>query len=528
MTSKDLNNWIMYHEIHQLARLGFKKAKIARYLVVDVRTVGKYLAMAEEDYERFLTGGTQRSRKLSEYEGFVRDRLIEFPDTSAAQMHDWLKEYHPNLPDITGRSVYNFVMFVRASRNIPVVGAGRDYFPVEELPWGEQAQVDFGQYNMRTSSGGRKKVWFFVMVLSRSRMKYLWFSEVPFTASTVCQGHERAFAFFGGVPETIVYDLDRIMVVEENMGEVLLTATFKAYVASVGFKLHFCRKADPESKGKVENVVGYVKKNFLYNRAYVDLEGLNTQALAWLGRTANHLPHNVTKTSPQSQHLIEQEHLTPYKPIAMAKEPRSYHVRKNNTISYKSNFYSLPEGTYQGRGTEVLLKETGPTFSVYSADEELICTHELATGKGQTIINSNHRRDTSKPLEALMSQAAGSFSSRDQARSYFAGIRERLPRYIRDHLQCITKALKQVDTQAADATLAFCLKNELYSGTEFEQVLRVHCSEQAAPARPHGPIKLLNDGPLGQADQSPQTSELDTYETIINPKPPRHEQNPTD
>lgn len=516
MTTKDLNNWIMYHEIHQLARLGFSKAKIARYLVADPRTVSKYLTMSEDDYERHLSAGRQRNKKLSGYEDFVKDKLIDYPDTSAAQMHDWLKEHHSDFPDITGRSVYNFVMFVRAEHNIPVVGIQRDYFPVEELPWGQQAQVDFGEYNMRKSAGGRKKVYFFVMVLSRSRMKYLWFSDTPFTAATVCQAHQLAFGFFRGIPATIVYDLDRILVVDENMGEVLLTAAFKAYVGSAGFKLHFCRKADPQSKGKVENVVGYVKKNFLYNRAYVDLEGLNSQALAWLGRTANHLPHNVTKTSPQSQHLIEQEHLTPYKPIPMKNEPRAYHVRKNNTISYRSNFYSLPEGTYQGRGTEVLLKETGPTFSVYSADEELICTHQLARGKGKTIINTNHRRDTSKSLNELIGQAAGGFTHRDRARTYLAHIRQRLPRYIRDHLQCITAALNGAGVEAADKTLEFCLKNELYSGREFEQVLRVHCSGPAHSAAPR-PTALLHTDHGEKANQAPQTSNLDDYETIINP-----------
>jgi len=54
MTDTHLNNWLMYHEIHQLARLGFSKAKIARHLVLDARTVSKYLNMTEDDYERFL------------------------------------------------------------------------------------------------------------------------------------------------------------------------------------------------------------------------------------------------------------------------------------------------------------------------------------------------------------------------------------------------------------------------------------------------------------------------------------------
>ena len=516
MTGKDINNWIMYHEIYQLARLGFKKAKIARYLVLDSRTVGKYLAMSEADYERFLTGPGRRDKKLSEYEEFVRDRLVEFPDTSAAQMYDWLKEHHPEFPDVTGRTVYNFVMFVRAEHNIPVVGPQREYFPVEELPYGRQGQVDFGEYNMRTPSGGRKKVYFFVMVLSRSRMKYLWFSEVPFTAALTSQTHEQAFAFFGGVPHTIVYDLDRIMVTSENLGQVLLTAAFKAYVASAGFELHFCRPADPESKGKVENVVGYVKKNFLYNRAYVDCDGLNSQGLAWLARTANHLPHNVTKKSPQTEHLIEQQHLTPHKPVLMENDYQSYYVRKNNCIPYKSNFYSLPAGTYQGRGSQVLLKKSGQTIDIYSLDEQLICSHQIASSTGKTVINTNHRRDSSKSLEELMSQAAGRFSDPDRARQYFGHIQERLPRYIRDHLQCILKALTDVAAEQADGALNFCMTHQLYSGTEFEQVLRVQASQTKQTVRPD-PITLLHTDVVEKARQAPQASKLDDYESIINP-----------
>lgn len=516
MTGNDLNNWIMYHEMHQLSRLGFKKTKIARYLVVDVRTVAKYLAMSEDDYEQFLSKGRQRNRKLSPYEGFVLDRLIEYPDTSTAQMYDWLKEHHEDFPDITGRSVYNFVMFVRASHNIPVAGTQRDYFPVEELPWGEQGQVDFGQYNMRTAGGGRKKVWFFVMVLSRSRMKYLWFSEGPFTSTSVCWAHERAFAYVEGVPATMVYDLDRIMVADENMGEVLLTAAFKAYVRSAGFKLHFCRKADPESKGKVENAVGYVKKNFLYNRSYQDLQSLNEQALAWLHRTANHLPHNVTKQSPQSQHLIEKQHLNPHKPLPMENEPTSYYVRKNNVISYKSNFYSLPQGTYQGRGTQVLVKQADHHIEVYSLDEQLICSCELAAGKGNTVINTNHRRDTSSSLQTLVDEVTGRFSHPERARTYVEAIRARLPRYIRDHVQCILKALDGVSIGQADEALAFCLAHELYSGGEFEQVLRVQTS-QSMTARQVDPIRLVHADVAEKARQAPQTSNLDDYETIINP-----------
>jgi transposase len=137
MTQKDLNNWIMYHEIHKLKRLGFSKAKIACYLVIDTRTVKKYLQMSEQDYEKFLLSTLQRSKALSPYESFVKEKLHLFPDTSAAQIHDWLKEYHQDLPEITPRTVYNFVMAVRQKFNIPIVKSEREYFPIEQLPYGE-------------------------------------------------------------------------------------------------------------------------------------------------------------------------------------------------------------------------------------------------------------------------------------------------------------------------------------------------------------------------------------------------------
>lgn len=314
MTNKDINHWIMYHEINRLSRLGFSAAHISRHLVMDARTVGRYLATSEQEYESFRSQLGNRGKLLSDYEVFVKQKLTEFQDTSTAQIHDWLKESYPGFPQVSPRTVFNFVLYVRQLHNIPVVNPVREYFPIPELPYGEQAQVDFGDYNMRKTDGSRQKVKFFVMVMTRSWMKYIWFQSKPFTAQTVCQAHENAFAFFGGIPNTLVYDQDRTMVVDENMGDIILTTAFKQYANSRSLSLHFCRKADPQSKEKVENVVQYVKKNFLYNRHYSDMETLNQQALAWLARTANFLSHNYTKKTPESEFAIGKLSLNHYAP----------------------------------------------------------------------------------------------------------------------------------------------------------------------------------------------------------------------
>ncbi len=519
MKKKDFKNWIMYHEIHKLTRLGFSSRRIARYLVLDIRTVNKHLQMSEEDYEQSLLRTQNRPRILSLYECFVKDKLIEFPDTTTAQMYDWLKESHPDLPQASCRAVYNFVMFVRQKYNIPFVRLTREYFAVEELPWGEQAQVDFGEYNMRQNNGSKKKVRFFAMVMSRSRMKFIWFSDVPFTANTVCQAHEKAFAFFEGIPNTVVYDQDRTMLVDENIGDLILTSTFKQYTKSRNFKLHFCKKADPESKGKVENVIQYVKKNFLYNRPYSDLETLNTEAVAWLGRTANHLAHNYTKESPLNAFIIEKPHLKPYTPLFIEnKQNKMYHVRKTNTIAYKSNFYTLPMGTYQGPGTQVKIKQIDNCIEIFNLKDKLLCTHILSLLTGQTIANSSHKRDTSKGIEELIGELSTRFTKKELAVEYLHEIKKTYPRYTRDQLQFIIRAIENssTDQNVVDTTLDFCITNQLFNGIDFEQALMVFI-EQSKPILKEKPIVLLNKNNLAKANQTPQKSDINDYEKIINP-----------
>jgi transposase len=519
MTKQDLNSWIMYHEIHRLHRLGFSKARIARFLVMDPRTVTRYLKMSEDDYEHFLQCSSRRQKALDPYESFVLENLSQYPDTSAAQIHDWLKEHFDDLPEVTCRTVYNFVMSVRQKYNIPYVAPTREFFSVEELPYGKQAQVDFGQYNLRMSNGKRKKIYFFAMVLARSRMKFTLFTDKPFTSESVISAHEKAFEFFMGIPLMVVYDLDRTMVVDENLGEIILTGAFKQYTNSRNYQLYFCRKSDPQTKGKVENVIQYIKKNFLYNRVYHDIETLNEQALSWLDRTANHLPHNYTKEPPKEAFLTEKEYLKPYIPLKHKNAPKmkKYTVRKNNEIAYKSNFYTLPQGTYQGPNSEVLVKKEEEKLCIYDLKENFICSHQLSHQKGKTIRNTHHKRDTSKSLQEMAEKVTAYFTDEKKANDYIHEIKQKWPRYLRDQLQVILKSLEKTDMDTANKTLDFCLKNKIFHGHEFEQTLQVFMDENVQKPMVGNQIKLLSIAPKN-IDYVPQTSNIEDYEKIVNAK----------
>ena len=107
-----MDKLIMYHEIHRFYREGNRPSQIARYLVLDTRTVKKILTLSEQEYLDYQESLSSRDKVLDPYEVFVKSRLEACPDASAAQVHDWLKEHFSNLPDVTEKTVFNFVLMV--------------------------------------------------------------------------------------------------------------------------------------------------------------------------------------------------------------------------------------------------------------------------------------------------------------------------------------------------------------------------------------------------------------------------------
>lgn len=184
---------MIYYEIHRMHREDHSISKISEFLVLNRRTVSKFLAMSEREYEEFLIKQSSRQRKLQPYEEFVRERLEVYRDTSAAQMHDWLKESHPDFPVVSQKTVFNFVSWVREKHRLPLIATERQFQQLPETPYGQRAQVDFGEYNMRTTTGTRAKVFFFTLVLSRSRFKFVWFTDCYFTSEIAIRAHELAF-----------------------------------------------------------------------------------------------------------------------------------------------------------------------------------------------------------------------------------------------------------------------------------------------------------------------------------------------
>lgn len=508
------NQLIMYHEIHQQKRSGKHPSQIASFLGMDTRTVKKYLAMSEQEFDTYQVKLEQRTKKLAEYEDFVCNRLTACPEASSAQVHDWLKEIYPDFENVSIKTVYNFVLFVRGRYRIPKIFDARQYTLVPELPYGAQAQTDFGEYNMTDTWGHRKKVYFFAMVLSRSRYKYVSFSDTPFTTLAAIEAHEEAFAFFGGIPGEIVYDQDKLLLVSENGGDLLLTEAFRSYRYNRGFELYFCRKNDPQSKGKIENVIGYIKYNFLRGRTYYDNRTLNAQGIEWLSRTANGKVHSTTNRIPVQEWSIEKSFLKPHlNTYIMKQEENSTGVRKDNTIQYKGVKYTLPVGTYQGSSTKVYIRQEEEMLLISDSKGKIIAKHPVSSLKGVTVRNNNHLRDHTHKISELIGQASLLFDDTEAAIMYLEQLRDSKPRYIRDQIKLIMALVKKYTKSDMDRTLKYCLENKITNATDFEPVLLTLANV------PDGPVTGTDKRSVPDKKRYqiyPQKSSISDYKQILN------------
>lgn len=472
---KTEEGWHMYTEINQLIKMGIKKSQIARKMRISRPTLDKYLAMSPDEFDEYLCGIQERSKKPEPFEEDILCWLKEFPDISASQIFDWLEERFKTLPFSEG-TLRRYIRILRQKYDIPKTTKPREYEAVDELPMGKQMQVDFGTIKVSKNIQGEIKLYVMCFVLSHSRHKYCEWQDRPFSSNDIIRIHENAFEFYGGMPEEIVYDQDHMILTSENHGDLVYTQAFAGYLQKRKFRVYMCRKADPESKGKIEKVVDFVKNNYARHRTFYNIDQWNEDCLSWLQRRGNGKIHGTTRKIPAEVFIEEKKYLRPVLDKIIINTPAlslTYQVRKDNTVPIKGNRYTVPKGTYKGPHTYVKVN--------YTDDNELIILDldtnkklgqfKIPVDKGNLLKNTDHLRDKNEKISVLINQAAEKFSDPDKARNFMEFIRSEKPRYIRDQVLLIQKTIKDASSEVMDKALNFCIKNRLYRATDFQDAI---------------------------------------------------------
>lgn len=462
-----MKRWHMYMQIHSMKNQGFSKRQVAEKLELNYRTVTKYLSMTPEEFEQKILN-RERRRNLGLYEGVVSDWLKQHPDMTAAQVLDWLKEHYQ--VKVSERSTRRFVENIRKKYDISKAKEShRQYAAVEDPPMGQQMQVDLGvAWVFDFYKRNYIKLYCVACVLSHSRYKWgLWYAQ-PLTSRQLTQALQGCFEYMGGMPKELVFDQDRLLAVDENYGDIIYTKEFEQFRLSSGFEVYLCRGGDPESKGKVEAVVKYFKKNYAKNRQFVSIDIWNEGFEEWLDRTGNANVHGTTKKIPAE--VFEQERLF-LKPVPSTDKIYetivTRDVHKNNTIFYEGNRYSLPLGTYTP-GRKVTLDIDGETLRIRDDfDGYIIAEHTISKSKGQLVQNNNHKRDTSKKLDSIQDGLLKLLENTEEAQLFLTQIRRLKSRYARDQFSLIEKSTKEYRQTSVEKALNYCITNSLYSAVEF-------------------------------------------------------------
>ena len=356
-------------DYHDNRRLGVPQ--IARELALDERTISRWLN-ADKYRQREIA---PRPSKLDAYKAQIV-RWLETHPYTATQIYLRLRE--------SGYSggitiVKDYVHHVRPRR-------AQAFLSLSFAP-GECAQVDWGQFGSIHVGNTRRRLSFFCMVLCYSRMLYVEFT-LSETMEHFLSCHANAFAFFGGVPAKIMVDNLKSAVLRRVLGqEPVFNPRYKDFADHHGFKIVPCGVGQPQEKGRVENAVGYVKKNFLSGSELSDFKLLAPGVRQWLDGVANVRLHGTTNLKPAELFLKE-------KPALKALTLLPYDVGVTHAVRANSQFrvtldtnaYSVPAEYASSRLT---LKVYPDHLCVYDQDK-LLARHARCYDRHQDFENPDH------------------------------------------------------------------------------------------------------------------------------------------
>ncbi|KAF1085119.1 Integrase core domain protein [Sporotomaculum syntrophicum] len=483
-------------------------------------TVIKYLNMSAEKFEQEMLNQRQRKKKPDIYREEIITWLKQYPAMTAAQVYDWLEEKYRNLV-FNEPTLRNYVRSIREEYNIPKEPGIRQYEAVEDPPPGKQMQVDFGEKKVINDEGNVITIYVMCFVLSHSRYKYCEWQGRPFNTTDIIGIHENAFEYFGGFPQEAVYDQDHLILVSENHGELIYTKEFASYLKKRKFSVYMCRKADPESKGRVEKVVGFVKDNFASHRVLHGIDRWNEDCLKWLKRRGNGKVHATTRKIPAEVFLEEKKYLQPVTEKLISKSRTlsiTYQVRKDNTVPIQGNRYTVPRGTYKGPSTYVGVTKIGNKHLIIFdlETEKELAKFEIPYTKGNLVRNNNHLRDRSPKINSLMKRVAEKFSDSQKARAFFEEIHKEKPRYIRDQLTLIEASLETTDRIAIDKALDFCMSHRLNNAVDFRDAVKHYAIVTQEKNASTPPITGLTETASVKIGIKPRIRDISEYVKIMS------------
>jgi len=381
--------WVM---IKNLDKQGLSKTEIGKMLGITRKTVAKYIK--RDKAPRYIRKEKAKGI-LSNYHGYIDERLSRYCLTSYKLFEEIQKQGYRG----SYETVNHYVQGKKKCLKHQAV------LRFETMP-GEQSQVDWGCFGSFYDEVKKRwmKLYCFLIQLGYSRTLYIEFFD-DMKLNNFLQGHLNGFDYFGGYTKDILYDNLKSVVIKRALRakDSKFNKGFMDFAGYYGFQPILARPYKPNTKGKVENSVNYVRENFFAGERFRSLKEINERARGWLTKI-NQRIHGTTHEKPFER--LSQENLIPLTQRAYDITEIEYRkVTLESYIHFQTNRYSVP---YQYAGKEVALKVSENQLQIIYR-QEMIAKHDIQTQKQhQWITQSAHleglknlRYGTGKPKRSI-------------------------------------------------------------------------------------------------------------------------------
>ena len=467
---------------------GLKISQIAVELQLDPKTVEKWVDQPTYQPRQ----GTKRSSKLDSFKGQISALLERHPYTAQQLLQQLREKGYAG-----GYSILKeFVRQVRPVR--------KPAFLMLEFAPGECAQVDWGNFGSVAVGSTRRRLSFFVMVLCYSRLMY-----VEFTLSEGMEQflscHRRAFEFFGGATGKVMIDNLKVGVLRHPAGQkALFNPRYLDLAAHYGFQPVACNVRKGNEKGRVENGVGYVKKNFLGGLDIPSFAAVHPAAIQWRDTIANVRIHGETHRKPIDLFAQEKPRLRPL-PVMPYDCAVVRPIAANGCchVIFDTNRYSVPH-LYASQ--KLTLKLSADQLLLFH-HEKLIATHPRSYDRRQKVSDPDHTRELVVQRQKARSQTLllAFLNLSSHAEPYARKLEEKRLN-TQHHLQKIVALSEIYGPEKIDRALQDALTFEAYGCEYIANILEQRERPDAAP----GALHLTRRQDLLELELSP--ADLTPYE----------------
>jgi hypothetical protein len=239
----------------------------------------------------------------------------------------------------------------------------------------------------------------FCAVLAWCRFRFVRFATDEHAETTFALLAE-CFEVLGGVPGKVLADRMGCLKGGVVANVVVPTGDYVRLAAHYGFRPDFCEASDPQSKGIVENLVGYAKLDLMVPQApFGDLSAANAAAAAWCTEV-NGVVHSEICAVPAEQLVTERELLAPL-PSLRASIGRlvTRKVDRLSCVRFGSARYSVPTRFI---GAQVGLRtDDGRLVVIVTGTGEVIAEHGLVAPGEASVLDAHYGGPRPAPRRAV-------------------------------------------------------------------------------------------------------------------------------